>query len=680
MKKTKFITGLTIIMFLIGAQVLQAKNYYISAIGKDSNKGTSIKESWETLENLKTLKLKPGDSILFRCGDIFRGEIVINTSGKEGKKIVFSSFGSGKNPVLSGAVSLTGWEKTGNNTYVASSEQDIVHLFVDDIMQTSARYPNNGYLFMDKIVTPRIVFLDDELKKESGYWDGAYIRYRPNDWTTRHGIVEAHEGIKITIKEIHSDYNKTSDNIARGSGYYFDNKFEELDSISEWYYNLSSKKVYYMPATGIDALKIEGVTFNDAFTLLPGVSNIEISNLDIQKYHHNGIYSKGANRNITIINNNFENINATAIHLDKRSGECLVKGNKLFNINGRGIFAIETDEVKIIDNHLENIGIRYGYGISGLNGMTGILLVNTEGEKTSESQVSRNNLVQYNEVINTGYNGIRLEGMHNVVKNNYVYNAMSLLNDGGGIYSWSEGGKYYVSDNIISGNIFDNVHGGHEGLISDFPPQSIAIYLDNRTLNTTVEKNVACNSLKGIFSNTYSRNNTFRNNIIYNTDIGFETADYFDPVVTYGHLVENNLFFTINMRQYAVSLVSYTAPSTDSLATFKNNKYYSMHERYFMREILETDNKKTRVNYLYQMEIWQEKLNNDINGFAKLYNHPWKKDLQGPYKESKIIYNASQKVKSVKLTGKGFFDLDGNKLPDTVEIEPYSAKIILMEY
>ena len=669
-----------IFLFILFPRILDAKNYYISASGNDSNKGTSIEESWKTIENLKTLKLKPGDSILFNRGDVFRGEILIETSGKESKKIVFSSYGSGKKPVITGAITLTGWKQNKDNMYITSSEQDIIHLFADDMMQTSARYPNDGYLFMDKVITPRIEFLDSELKQESGYWEGAYIRYRPNDWTTRHGIVQKHDGIEIKIKELHSDYNKTSDNIDRGSGYFFDNKFEELDSISEWYFNSSTKKVYFIPPAGINNMKIEGVVYHDAFTLMPGVSNIEIANLDIQKYHHNGIYAKGSNENIFIINNDFENINSTAIHLDKNSSNCLVDGNNLLNINGRGIFAIETAKVNIIGNKLKNIGTRYGYGISGLNGMTGILLVNTEGEKTSESEVSRNNLVQYNEIINTGYNGIRLEGMHNMVKNNYVYNAMSLLNDGGGIYSWSEGGDYYVNNNTISENIFDNVHGGHEGIISDFPPQSIAIYLDNRTINTLVENNVACNSLKGMFSNTYSRNNTFRNNLIYNTDIGLEIADYLDPIVTYGHVVENNVFFTTSMKQYAISLVSYTAPSTDSLATFNDNSYYSMYERYFMQEVLETDNKKTRVNYLYQMEIWQEKLKNDINGFAKLYNHPWIEDLQSPYKESKILYNASKDIKSVKLTGDKYFDLEGNTLPSSVDIEPYSAKIILMEY
>ena len=45
--------------------------YYVSAgSGKDSNDGLSPRSAWQTIARVNSARLKPGDSVLFKRGDL----------------------------------------------------------------------------------------------------------------------------------------------------------------------------------------------------------------------------------------------------------------------------------------------------------------------------------------------------------------------------------------------------------------------------------------------------------------------------------------------------------------------------------------------------------------------------------------------------------------------------------
>lgn len=73
---------------------LQATNYYINtAVGKDSNQGTSSAQSWRTVLPLSTVQLKPGDSILFATGQRFTGMLsLIDVKGLIQHPVVVASY------------------------------------------------------------------------------------------------------------------------------------------------------------------------------------------------------------------------------------------------------------------------------------------------------------------------------------------------------------------------------------------------------------------------------------------------------------------------------------------------------------------------------------------------------------------------------------------------------------
>ncbi|HEY0867746.1 MAG TPA: right-handed parallel beta-helix repeat-containing protein [Fimbriimonas sp.] len=71
-----------------------ANTYYIDAVrGRDTNGGTSRKTAWQSARPLSTIRLKPGDRVLFAGGQRFQGNLCLE--GLDGP-ITVSSFGKGR--------------------------------------------------------------------------------------------------------------------------------------------------------------------------------------------------------------------------------------------------------------------------------------------------------------------------------------------------------------------------------------------------------------------------------------------------------------------------------------------------------------------------------------------------------------------------------------------------------
>lgn len=76
------------------------KTYYVDATGgSDSVPGNST--PWQTIAKVNAQTFKPGDRILFKCGETWSATSLIPpSSGKMGKPIFFGAYGSGANPII----------------------------------------------------------------------------------------------------------------------------------------------------------------------------------------------------------------------------------------------------------------------------------------------------------------------------------------------------------------------------------------------------------------------------------------------------------------------------------------------------------------------------------------------------------------------------------------------------
>lgn len=87
---------------LMGAgRMASAGSYFVdSQGGSDLNAGKSADQAWQTLATANKAALKAGDSLLFKCGGAWTGQLTLKASGAEHVPIVVSSYGSGAAPVF----------------------------------------------------------------------------------------------------------------------------------------------------------------------------------------------------------------------------------------------------------------------------------------------------------------------------------------------------------------------------------------------------------------------------------------------------------------------------------------------------------------------------------------------------------------------------------------------------
>lgn len=101
MSKKSYIT----LLLLLLISSAYSTTYYVSATeGKNYYSGKSQKNPWRSLRNVNSMNLEPGDSVLFKRGDVWRGQLIPKTSGTANHLIYFGAYGIGSKPLFLGSV------------------------------------------------------------------------------------------------------------------------------------------------------------------------------------------------------------------------------------------------------------------------------------------------------------------------------------------------------------------------------------------------------------------------------------------------------------------------------------------------------------------------------------------------------------------------------------------------
>jgi hypothetical protein len=99
-----------------------ATTYYVSSgTGTDANNGTSASMAWQTIAHVNAQTFQPGDSILFKRGDVWNESLTPPSSGTSGNPITFDAYGTGPAPNLTGyyAVPSSAWVLVTGNAWKA---------------------------------------------------------------------------------------------------------------------------------------------------------------------------------------------------------------------------------------------------------------------------------------------------------------------------------------------------------------------------------------------------------------------------------------------------------------------------------------------------------------------------------------------------------------------------------
>ncbi|MBD3227626.1 MAG: hypothetical protein GF329_05500 [Candidatus Lokiarchaeota archaeon] len=102
--------------------------YYVDATnGDDANSGTSPGGAWKSIFKVNNYDFNPGDSILFKRGEVWREKLTITNSGTSSDPITYGAYGAGAKPMLLGSAERNAesdWVNTGSNIWATVIHRD----------------------------------------------------------------------------------------------------------------------------------------------------------------------------------------------------------------------------------------------------------------------------------------------------------------------------------------------------------------------------------------------------------------------------------------------------------------------------------------------------------------------------------------------------------------------------
>lgn len=586
----------------------RSNNYYFSAsTGNDSYTSSQAQNPvtpWKTLYKLNSfmVNLQAGDSILFKRGEVFYGSLIVTVSGKESNPIVFSAYGTGTKPILSGLTTLTNWTAQGSNKWEADCPNcgtSVNMLLLNEIPQSLGRYPNTtdpnkGYLTFEYSTPLQIT--DNELKA-SPDWTGGELVVRSSRWTMDHRTIQSHIGNTI-------NYNlPTSYPLTNNYGYFIQKHPSTLDTYGEWYYEPITKKILlYTDSINPALLSILVATQN----VLIEINNTNYIRFDgIECIGANTIAINSRSSNYVSITNCDINFSAADAVLGYDISNFIFENNTIMNTSNRAISLGASNNTVIKNNFIKNTGITAGAGKDSGGNYSGIQLT------------GNNNRIEYNTIDSTGYIPICFQGDSFLIKNNFINNFAFTLDDGGGIYTWNgcpsnPNGIYGVNhfDRKIIGNIVLNGIGAPEGTNSNNHKAASGIYLDDNTMNVEVYDNTIANcALNGIFLHNSSKNLVNKNTLFNNNlQLKFEGSGNCTTDPIQNNTVQNNILFSKLASQTVLSLTANAINNINVYGQFDTNYYC----RPFNEQAIIAANSNLTENY-YSLSQWQSASGNDYN-------------------------------------------------------------------
>lgn len=101
------------------ARIYGGRCFYVSSEGDDNSDGLTPESAWRSLKKVNDATLGFADTVMFRCGDVFRGSL-IPQSGRAEQPIVYMSYGEGQKPVLEPSFDASkeeDWVKVGRKLW-----------------------------------------------------------------------------------------------------------------------------------------------------------------------------------------------------------------------------------------------------------------------------------------------------------------------------------------------------------------------------------------------------------------------------------------------------------------------------------------------------------------------------------------------------------------------------------
>ncbi len=668
--------------------------YYVSMTdGLDSYDGFTDSTPFKTIGKVNSLNLQQGDKVLFKCGDVWRGEmLMITKSGVAGNPIMFGSYPTSdcaNKPILSGAHAITGWSAYSGNIYLATLSattfpNGLNQLFRSGTRLTMGRWPNldngdGGYTTVS--AQPAGNRLTSGTALPAGDWKGATIHLKVIRWSMINRDITSQSGSTITLND-NASCPYTSN--CTGWGFFINNSFNTLDREGEWYYNKATRQVYLYTTTNPNSSTIEGsvVLKTDdrnwgaitiGIDLADQVHHVVIDNFEIRDWFRSGIASPtnlhpDENSYLTIRNNTIRDVDDTGINLWSwvwgasdgkdgwRGGNNILIQNNL--IDGANSFGIHTPSrvTTIEGNTIRNIGLIANLNEAGMgcgkDGNEGTCTEDGAGLRIyvdggSPDRSGYGFTVQYNRFENIGAGGIQTFGYSSTFANNAFDRICISKGDCGAINTFGDSVQnIQISSNIITGTI-GNTDGAHPDFRTLF---GFGLYIDMNSAGVTSSGNTIANSTAHgiLYQNSTG---SIQNNTLFNNATA--AALWADQVYVTGGSVSNH---SGNILLSKISNAGTLAADHGGLlGTSDYNGFYHANRTNHIR-----------IGSDMTLAQWRAASGKDTHSTEMISS-----TLAG----AELFYNDTRLVKTFPLT-KPYLDLSGNSVVGTLTLQPYTSKIL----
>lgn len=647
-----------LVPIFVGIFPVRGNTYYFSAVSGDDTRSPAqaqqVATPWKSLAKLNQIfpQLQPGDSVLFKRGEVYYGSIVAGASGADGRPIVFAAYGQGYEPVISGFTRLAGWKAgSAKGVWQAPCQgcgMRVNMVEVGNTAQPMGRYPNSGYLTVQSH-SGNSSITDPSLSGGTD-WTGAEVVIRKNRFAIDRNQILSQQGGTLTYKG--SGYYPPTD----GFGYFIQNDIRTLDQPGEWYYDPKAHTMNIFYGAGPVPSDVMASSVDTLLTVR-GKQNLSFLALTFAGSNGDAIFLSDA-ANITISSCNI--VYSALDAVDAIRSNNLTLSHLIVDYSDNNGISISNGQ----NNVVSDCAVRHSGTIPGMgNPQDSYIGIDISGQ---------NNTVQYNTVDTTGYVGIFFLKGPNLIKNNTVNYFCYLKDDGGGIYTWSGDIDSAAVRNggVVTGNIVLNGIGAADG--TDKAHGSIianGIYLDENSSGIEVSNNTVAHCTLGIFLQD-THEVTVKGNTAYDNDAEISMRHALDKGTFRNNDVSGNTAVAAKSGQVVLLLSSGTASGVGSnaaaFADVHDNHYSSVGSGGTLFKVVMRQNNQN-VQDKGALGDWQSKYGKDANS-----------DYSTPAGGVRFEYNDSKAVKSISLDGT-YKDPGGKTFHGQISLDPYTSEILIRQ-
>lgn len=636
-------------LFLLPVLIQAQTNHYISssyngANGKSNGTINRPYTSWSQVP-----ALSPGDSVLFRRGDVFplNSPLVIRQSGTPAKRIYIGAYGTGAKPVISGLSTITNWTSAGNGLYWISVSNDPNTVLFNGVMRGKGRYPKAAYSFLTYTSSNEALgTITDPKLPTSTSWVGATAVIRTGGIQWQRRTVTAQSNGTLTLN--------TGDSYNNGYGYFFQDHPKACTQLGDWYYDGTTNRLYMY--FGTEEPSNHGVkvpTVKDCISI-PSRNSITVENIIVEGAIGNNI-AIGNTCKYIIVRNCEVRYSFQGIAASGASKDCILRNNYVHHAANKGICGPMSSANYLIEGNLiEDVGMIHGAGATGNSSYSAIYFEGGEGFTIRRNRINR-----------CGYSGIRAARGNNIlIEENVIDSYGWVKDDNGGISFWAASTDPVYTNRIVRRNIIRGAR--TEGAIgANGAKRQHGLYTDTRTQNVLFEGNIVINPYGyGYLNNTGFNNITLKDNIFFGCQragLRYELRN--DSIGAYRNMNVTGNIITCTAGAKGIAVLT---PASDfaQMGTFANNYY-----RTSSAETIESQVKGQRAS-TKTLSQWQ-------SAYGLETGSKWELDDN---KETRLEYNDTDVKKAISLKGKTYKNLKtGAKVSGKITLQPFEGVVLVSQ-